>query len=367
MFLRALLWLAGWALLPATSVALADALIAVPYPFEGPHAAVGRRIADAVEQAARDLNARGGVAGEKVVVRRIDDGCNGTAAAAAATGVAAERPALIIGHPCAGGAIAAARVYGAAKLLFIAIETRHKALTDSHAGPTILRLAGRDDAQGTFAGEYLARTYPGRRVAVVSDRTAYARSISERAVKALTAAGAEPVLLTIVAGEKDFGALVARIRDWQCAAILFAGFPIEAASILRQLRAAGLTTPLLGTDVMANDELAAAAGSAAEHARALAPADPARRIAAPTSGELPGRDASMPDGAGLRARAAVELWAGAANEKGSLAPEAVAAALKTSDHDSIIGPVTFDAKGDASVPSYDVLEWHGSRWVTVTE
>lgn len=351
----------------AADEARADAVIAVPYPFEGPHAVVGRRIALAVEQAARDLNARGGVTGEKVVVRRIDDGCNGAAAAAASTAVVAERPALIVGHPCAGGAIAAARVYSAVKLLFIATETRHKALTDSHAGPTILRLAGRDDAQGTFAGHYLAKSYPGRRIAVVSDRTAYARSISERAVKALAAAGAEPVLLTIVAGEKDFGALVARIRDWQCAAILFAGFPIEAASILRQLRAAGLATPLLGTEVMANDDLAAAAGSAAELARALSPTDPARRIAASSGGEVSGRDSSIPDGATLRARAAVELWAAAAQEKSTLVPDAVAAALKTGAHESVLGRVAFNARGDAELPAYDVLEWRGSRWVAVTD
>lgn len=344
-------------------VAQADVVIAVAGPADGPRATVAAHIADAVAFAAREINARGGVAGQTLALRRIDDGCGSTTAAIAARTLVAERPALVIGHPCSGGAIAAARVYGPAHLLFIATETRHAGLTARRPGPTVFRLSGRDDDQGTLAGRHLARAYSGRRVAVVSDRTAYARAIVEKARAALIAGGAEPAMATIVAGEKDYGALVARVRDWHCSAVLFAGFPVEAASVLRQLRAAGLAVAFMATDAVATPEFASAAGAAGDGARVLMPADPAHWPAA--SGLVARLSAAglAADAAAVRATAAVELWASAVAAAGSLEPDAVAAILSKGEHATALGPVAFDAMGDASLAAYDVLVWRQSQWV----
>lgn len=360
-------WLPGLALVLASTMARADILVAVPVPASGPQSALGQEIAAGVSAAVAEINARGGVLGESLAVRTSDDGCNGAPAATAAARIAGDKPALIVGHPCAGGAVAGAKVYGPAKLLFIATETRHAALTDKRAGPTIFRLSGRDDAQGAFAGQYLAQRFPAKRVAVVSDRTAYARSIVDRARVAMIAAGNPDVaMLTIVAGEKDYSALIARVRDWQCAAVLFAGFPVEAASIVRQMRAAGITVPFIGTDAVATEEFAAAAGDVAEGVQVLVPSAATLKDA-PTATQASGsaEAASVPRqlGAGLRARAAVEIWAAAAREASSAAPEAVAAALAKAPHASALGPIAFDAKGDANIASYTVLTRRGDTWV----
>ncbi len=358
-------WLPGLALVLASTMARADILVAVPVPASGPQAAIGQEIAAGVSAAVAEINARGGVLGESLAVRTSDDGCNGAPAATAAARIAGDKPALIVGHPCAGGAVAGAKVYGPAKLLFIATETRHAALTDKRAGPTIFRLSGRDDAQGAFAGQYLAQRFPGQRVAVVSDRTAYARSIVDRARVAMIAAGNPDVaMLTIVAGEKDYSALIARVRDWQCAAVLFAGFPVEAASIVRQMRAAGITVPFIGTDAVATEEFAAAAGDVAEGVQVLVPSASAPDPTPPTA-TASAEAASVPRqlGAGLRARAAVEIWAAAAREASSAASEAIAAALAKAPHASALGPIAFDAKGDANIASYTVLTRRGDTWV----
>ncbi len=358
-------WLPGLALVLASTMARADILVAVPVPASGPQSALGQEIAAGVSAAVAEINARGGVLGETLAVRTSDDGCNGAPAATAAARIAGDKPALIVGHPCAGGAVAGAKVYGPAKLLFIATETRHAALTDKRAGPTIFRLSGRDDAQGAFAGQYLAQRFPAKRVAVVSDRTAYARSIVDRARVAMIAAGNPDVaMLTIVAGEKDYSALIARVRDWQCAAVLFAGFPVEAASIVRQMRAAGITVPFIGTDAVATEEFAAAAGDVAEGVQVLVPSASAPDPTPPTA-TASAEAASVPRqlGAGLRARAAVEIWAAAAREASSAAPEAVASALAKAPHASALGPIAFDAKGDANIASYTVLTRRGDTWV----
>jgi branched-chain amino acid transport system substrate-binding protein len=342
----------------------ADALVTVAIPSDGPAAASGREIAAGATLAVEELNARGGVAGERIVLRTRDDGCFAGAAEAAAKDIAATQPALVIGHPCAGGAIAAARVYAASHLLFMATETRHPLLTDKRAGPTIFRLAGRDDAEGADAARHFMRHFAGRRIALVSDRTALARDLVERTRAALVAAGNNDVtILTIVSGEKDYGSLVARVRDWGCAAVMVAGFPLEAASILRQLRAAGLTAAFLGATAIGTSEFTSAAGHAADAAEVLVPSDPTRwSTAAPTVERLKagGRE---PTPTLLRGYAAVVTWAEAAARAGTVAPEAVARALAEAPLPSPLGPLAFEAKGDAKLPSFDVLAWRGERWV----
>ena len=61
----------------------------------------------------------------------------------------------------------------------------HPQLTAKRAGPTIFRLAGRDDRQGVAAAHLIARDFKGQKVALVQDRTLYARSIFDQAMAEL--------------------------------------------------------------------------------------------------------------------------------------------------------------------------------------
>ena len=70
---------------------------------------------------------------------------------------AVRKPAFVVGHPCSGSAVAAASLYGAAGIVFIAPGVRHPALTAKRAGMTVFRLAGRDDRQGDAAAHWLTR------------------------------------------------------------------------------------------------------------------------------------------------------------------------------------------------------------------
>ena len=70
-----------------------------------------------------------------------------------------------------------------------------------------------------------------------------------------------PPSIGIVAGETDYTKAVREVSAARPSAILFAGFPAEAAILLRQLRAAGVTAPLLMIDAAATPEMAAHAGA----------------------------------------------------------------------------------------------------------
>lgn len=331
----------------AAQRAAADVIVAVVAPAAGQGADKGAAIRTAAEQAVAALNAAGGVAGETVRLVTDDDSCTGPGGTEAARRIAALQPALVLGHPCASAAVAAAKIYGPAKIVFVATATRHPALTQRRAGPTVFRLDGRDDRQGAFAAAILRRLYEADAVVLVSDRTTYARRIVTDARAGLVAAGGrEPHVLTIVAGDKDYGRLVAEIGRSGAKAVLFAGFPLEAAMVLRQMRAAGIRADLIGTDATATREFVEAAGEAGRTARFIVPADP------PLGTD--GAEATVPAGAATavaaRTQAAIAAWAEAARRANAVAGQPLAAALQAGT-----GVVSFDAAGDAALPGFRLI------------
>jgi branched-chain amino acid transport system substrate-binding protein len=340
--------------------ATAKARIGVAGPAQGPGATLTRDIARAVSLAAKRINADGGVHGEPIEVVEADDGCAPGAAEAAAQALVAKGANLIVGHPCASAAIAAAKVYAQSGTLFLAPATRHPALTAPRAGPTIFRLAGRDDRQGASAGAYLARAFAGKPVAVVHDTTRYGAVLADGAVAALKEAGRADVLTaTIADGQKDYGTLVAKLAGAHTQGLFFAGFPIEGGLLLRQMRAAGLATVFLGSDALAPSQFAETADEDATGAGVLLPSDAAYGAAAKVAETFPEQ---TPTGAFVAAYAAVEAWRAAVATAGSLEPAAVGAALQKGNLDTVLGPLSFDADGDADVPSYDILWWADGGW-----
>lgn len=339
--------------------ARADVLIGVAAPSQGAKAQTGREIRRAADLAAAHINAEGGIEGQRVAVVSTDDGCSEAQAEAAARTLVAQQVALVLGHPCTGAAIAAARIYAQAGTPFIASATRHPDLTDARAGPSVFRLAGRDDKQGTTAGTYLAQHFKDQPIAVVYDGSRYAKALVKHALPEIKASGTEDVLTaTVRGGQKDYAALIAKLKKTKTKALFFAGFPMEGALLLRQMRSAGLDTEFLSGDALATTAFADTAGTAANGAIALLPHDAQRVMteSAPLDVE------TNANGALLSAYAAVEAWRDAVQRAGSTEATAVSKALQSGRFATVLGPVSFDEKGDASVRSYDVVEWKDDAW-----
>jgi branched-chain amino acid transport system substrate-binding protein len=364
---RLLAALAPVLLFTAPVPAFADVIVALAVPLSGRQQAMGEDMREAAEAAVGDLNAAGGLLGERLTLAVEDDGCEQTRAAAAARALIDRKPALVVGHPCSGAAIAAAPVYAAAGLVFISPGARHPALTEKRAGPTIFRLAGRDDRQGAAAALWLTRSAPERRVALVHDRTGFARALAEGAARDLEAAGIAPVLaLAIEAGRNDYGEVAHRLKKEEPEAVFFAGYPAEGALVLAGLRREGVTARFLGSDSLATDEFAAAAGDDQRASlRVLLPNEPGP-LQDWSSSSHP--DVARRSGASraliARTYAAVEVWADGVRRAGSFEPERVRALLASgATSSSALGPVSFDAKGDARFPSFVPARWDGQRWV----
>src|SRR5262245_32696702 len=114
----------------ATVSAHTEILIGLPAPLTGSIALGGETTARAASFAVDQLNAKGGVLGQKVVVEIVDDFCDGPQAVAVAKKLVAEHVAAVIGHLCSGAAIPASEIYEQAGVIFIAPQATNPKLTE---------------------------------------------------------------------------------------------------------------------------------------------------------------------------------------------------------------------------------------------
>jgi len=101
------------------SAADAEIRIAIAGPITGPTSWIGEQYLRAAEMAVDDLNARGGVLGQRVELIVGDDFCDADQAVAVARKLASDSVVFVAGHYCSHSSIAAAKVYEEARILQI--------------------------------------------------------------------------------------------------------------------------------------------------------------------------------------------------------------------------------------------------------
>src|SRR5207248_11037565 len=119
---------------------------------------------------------------------------------------------FIIGHFNSGVTIPASEVYQENNMLAITPASTNPKVTERNMW-NIFRTCGRDDQQGAVAGEYIAKMFKDKKVAVVHDKTTYGQGLADETKKAMNAKGLMEVLYEGVnKDEKDFSALVSKIK-----------------------------------------------------------------------------------------------------------------------------------------------------------
>ncbi len=367
MRVRAILLAAALATPVTTLAARAEIPIAVAGPMSvttmtEQYAAFGEEMTRGAEMAVRDVNERGGINGERLRLLIADDACDPEQAVRVAEELARQRVVLVAGHFCSGASIPASRVYHERGVLMINPASTNPRLTEQ-GFENVFRVCGRDDAQGGFAADYVVDKGLAERVAIVHDRTAFGRGIADEFRRRLGERGV-PVALdeAISQGDRDFTALIDRMRAAGGRLVYFGGYHVEAGLFARQAHDQGLEARLVVNSAMVNREFWDLAGGGGEGTLMTFGPDPRKLPAAAGVVRRFEVEGYSPEGRTLLVYAAVQVFAEAARRAGSTDLGALVEALHAGTYDTVLGPVAFDAKGDLVGYEYHMYRWHDGRY-----
>ncbi|TKJ90404.1 branched-chain amino acid ABC transporter substrate-binding protein [Erwinia persicina] len=354
-------FLAGCVALAMSHAAMAkDIKVAIVGAMSGPVAQYGDMQWTGAQQAIADINAKGGVNGDKLVAVKYDDVCDPKQAVAVANKVINDGIRYVIGHLCSSSTQPASDIYEDEGVLMITPAATAPDLT-SRGYKLIMRTTGLDSDQGPTAAKYILNEVKPQRIAVVHDKQQYGEGLARSVQESLKKNGGNVVLFEgVTAGDKDFSTLVARLKKDNVDFVYFGGYHPEMGQILRQARAAGLKTQFMGPEGVGNASLSNIAGAASE---GMLVTLPKRYDQVPANKAIvDALKAKKEDATGpfvWTTYAALQSLATGMERSKSAEPEEIVKNLKEGAAvPTVMGDLSWDQKGDLKGFEFGVFKWH---------
>ena len=174
--------------------ARADIVIGVAGPFTGPNATYGDQYWHGATQAAEDINAAGGINGEKIKLVQGDDACEPKQAVAVANRlVDQDKVNAVVGHFCSSSTMPASEVYSDAGIIAITPGSTNPLITERGMSD-MFRMCGRDDQQGQVASDFIIDKLKAKRVVIIHDKDTYGQGLADATKAALAKRGVQDVM-----------------------------------------------------------------------------------------------------------------------------------------------------------------------------
>ena len=357
------------ALLLATSGSAADKpiKIGIAGPFSGFAASFGEQLWQGGKLAVKHLNAKGGINGRKVELIKADDACEPKQAVAVANRLTVkDKVDVVIGHFCSSSTMPASTIYAENNVLMITPASTNPKIT-MRGLKTVFRTCGRDDQQGKIAAEFIAKRLKAKRVAIVHDKDTYGQGFADEVrlnLKKLRVKGLKEVMYEgLTRGEKDFSALVTKIKAKKADAVFFGGVHSEAGPLVRQMRQQGLKSHFISGDGIVTDEMIVTAGGK-RFLRGVYMTYSREPRDQPAGRQIVKEYRKMgfePEGYTLYTYAAVQAAAAAMQQvlKGKKRANGLklAAWLKKNTVNTVLGERSWDKNGDLTIIDYVVYKW----------
>lgn len=333
--------------------------IALAGPVTGPVAQYGDMQFVGAKMAIERINAAGGVNGSQLEGVIFDDACDPKQAVAVANRIVNDDIQFVVGHLCSSSTQPASDIYEDEGILMITAASTSPEIT-SRGYELIFRTIGLDSLQGPTAGNYIAEQVKPKKVAIVHDKQQYGEGIATAVRDVLRENDIEVALFEgITAGDKDFSALISRLRQVDVDFVYYGGYHPELGLILRQAREQGLKATFMGPEGVGNTDISAIAGEASE----------GMLVTLPKAFDEDPKNADLvkafkdknedPSGAFVfPAYAAVQVIAEGIKLAGSTDTSEVAEALRSNSFETPTGTLSFDEKGDLKDFNFVVYEWH---------
>jgi branched-chain amino acid transport system substrate-binding protein len=331
--------------------------VGVGGPITGPDATFGEQLSRGVEQAVEDINASGGVLGQQLILSIGDDAADPKQGVSVANKFVGDEVRLVVGHFNSSVTMPTSTIYAENNILNITPGSTNPLITERGL-ETVFRTCGRDDQQGIVAAGFLASRKP-KAIAIIHDKSTYGKGLADETRKNLDAMGIKVVLYEgLNKGEKDYSAIVSKIKESQADIVYWGGVHTEAGLLVRQMRDQGVDTVMMAGDGIASDEFAAIGGPGVEGTFMTFPPDPRNRPdAARVVQEFQAKNFN-PETYTLYSYAAVEIMKQAAEAAKSIDPLEMAKAMHSGMiFKTVIGELSYDKKGDVMRTDYVVYVW----------
>jgi branched-chain amino acid transport system substrate-binding protein len=354
-------WLSGVVLAAALAVsgaANAQIKLGVAGPITGPNAAFGAQLVNGTQQAVEDINKAGGILGQQITLEQGDDVSDPKQGVSVANKFVGDGVKFVVGHFNSGVTIPASDVYSENGVLMITPSATNPKVTDRNLWDAF-RTCGRDDQQGMLWAEYARDKLKSKKIAVVHDKTTYGKGLADAAMDDMHKFGLKEVLYEGVnTGEKDYSAIVSKIKESGADYLMWGGLHTEGGLIIRQMRDQGLKTVMISGDGITDNEFASIGGPGVEGTLMSFGPDPRNN---PTAKDVVAEFKAKnfdPEAYTLYSYAAVQIMKQAAEKAKSLDPKKVAEAMHSGmTFHTVIGDIAYDKKGDRTSVDYVWYVW----------
>ncbi len=317
-------------------------------PLTGFAAADGESARSGAELAVEQVNAAGGINGDMLELVVYDDQASPKESVPIAQKLI-EKDAVVaaISGSYSGATRAAAGIFQEAGVPYISAFAIHPDIT--RAGDYVFRTSFVGEVQGRAGAKLVGDMLGLKRVVIVTLKNDFGQSLAAGFKEAAAGFGVE-ILSEYEYGIKDrqFGPIVSSIRADNPDVIYASGYFFTAGPLVSQLRAAGITVPVIGQEGYDSQKFIDIAGPASEGTIITTSLD--RDSDVPETKDFiaafTARTGNQPDMVAASAHTAVNVLAAALMAADSTDGAAIRAAIAATNLTASTGQISFNAIGE---------------------
>ncbi len=337
--------------------------VGVQVPTTGSEATYGTGMYNAIQIAADEINAGGGLLGQQVELVIGDAACDPQQSVNAASKLASSGVAGVVGGYCSGATLPTLKIYGDANVPFVITASNSTQLIPANPGNSfMINSTGAD--QATKAVEFF-ESQGVERLAIIDQGDAYSQDLASLTREKWEAAGHEIATMeTVNKGEQSFASTVTKVKSDNADAVFWTAYFADGGLLVRQLRQGGFQGLIAVGDGSNSPQLFEIAGRAAEGVYCFS--NPTAEFL-PEAGsfieDYRSEFGSAPGPYSALSYDGMMLLAWAIEKAGSTDGDAVAEALASVDGESwLTGPITFTDENTLARSNFIVLEGEGGGW-----
>jgi branched-chain amino acid transport system substrate-binding protein len=232
-------------------------------PLTGFAAADGKSAVNGAELAVEQINAKGGIKGRKIELVVNDDQARPDQAVPLANKYVGDGLKIVVSGSYSGPTRASAGVFQNAKIPYISAYAIHPDIT--RAGNFVFRTSFMGEVQGKAAAKLVGDVLKKKKAVLVTLNNDFGQALSAGFKEAAPKFGVQIASeYTYAMGDRQFGSIVASVKRDEPEVLYVSGYFFNGGPLVAQLRAGGVTAPIVGTEGFDTHNFIAIAKDAAE-------------------------------------------------------------------------------------------------------